>query len=120
MANRFFVILSCQVLNSDAIFKLLFGNCVLPDMIVTCDERDHNSNKYIEYPSIVFEALSPGNESIDRGQNLQTIAIVLRFKNMSWLIPKNRSLNFSGAKNRSSGRIICLNWMISLLLQAFT
>ncbi len=59
---------NCEAFTSDVIFKLPSGNIVLPDVTVTCDERDHTNDEYIQYPSVVFEVLSPGTENIDRGR----------------------------------------------------
>jgi Uma2 family endonuclease len=59
---------SCQTFTSDAIVKLPSGRCVLPDVTVTCDERDHEDNEYLLYPCVIFEVLSPSTEAIDRGR----------------------------------------------------
>jgi Uma2 family endonuclease len=41
--------------------------CYLPDVMVTCNEKDLTENKtYIEYPKLVIEVLSPSNEKDDR------------------------------------------------------
>jgi Uma2 family endonuclease len=58
----------CRPFTSDATLKLSANRCVLPDVTVTCDERDLASNDYIQYPSLVFEVLSPSTEAIDRGR----------------------------------------------------
>ncbi len=44
-----------------------------PDVVVTCDERDHSADapkNYVNYPSVVVEVLSESTESIDRGEKL--------------------------------------------------
>ncbi len=41
--------------------------CYLPDIMVTCDERDLTENKtYIEHPKLVIEVLSPSTERDNR------------------------------------------------------
>jgi len=45
------------------------GACFLPDVMVTCDERDIEENKtYMEFPKLVIEVLSPSTERGDRGR----------------------------------------------------
>jgi Uma2 family endonuclease len=60
----------CQALTSDAMVKLSSTRYVLPDITITCDERDHENNDYIQYPCVVFEVLSSSTEAIDRGKKL--------------------------------------------------
>ncbi len=38
-----------------------------PDLVVSCDDRDLNARKFIQYPKLIIEVLSPGTESYDRG-----------------------------------------------------
>jgi Uma2 family endonuclease len=59
---------SCRPFTSDAALKLSANRCVLPDVTVTCDERDLTNDDYIQYPCLVFEVLSPSTEAIDRGR----------------------------------------------------
>jgi Uma2 family endonuclease len=45
--------------------------CLLPDLMVTCDEKDLAEDEnptYIEYPKLVIEVLSPSTEKADRGE----------------------------------------------------
>ncbi|MBD2489485.1 Uma2 family endonuclease [Aulosira sp. FACHB-615] len=39
-----------------------------PDVVVSCDSRDLNARKFIQYPKIIVEVLSPGTEAKDRGE----------------------------------------------------
>lgn len=39
-----------------------------PDVVVTCDPRDRESNELVEYPCLIVEVLSPSTEAIDRGK----------------------------------------------------
>jgi Uma2 family endonuclease len=41
-----------------------------PDIIVSCDPRDLNARKFIQYPTLIVEVLSPGTEAKDRGEKL--------------------------------------------------
>ncbi len=59
---------SCEVFTSDAVVRLPAGRGVLPDVTVTCDQRDHRNNDYIQYPCLIFEVLSPSTEAVDRGR----------------------------------------------------
>ncbi len=38
-----------------------------PDVMVTCNERDRQAIKFIQYPCLIAEVLSPGTEGYDRG-----------------------------------------------------
>ncbi|MFH7030051.1 MAG: Uma2 family endonuclease [Heteroscytonema crispum UTEX LB 1556] len=38
-----------------------------PDLVVTCDSRDRNSNQFVQYPCLIVEVLSPSTEAYDRG-----------------------------------------------------
>ncbi|SRR5258708_10553165 len=45
------------------------GICYLPDVMVTCNEKDIEENKtYMEFPKLVIEVLSPSTEKRDRGE----------------------------------------------------
>ncbi|WP_026087758.1 Uma2 family endonuclease [Chlorogloeopsis fritschii PCC 9212] len=39
-----------------------------PDVIISCDSRDLNARKFIQYPKLIIEVLSPGTEAKDRGE----------------------------------------------------
>ena len=59
----------CRVL-SEGTLKIE-SICYLPDVMVTCDEKDIAENKtYIEHPKLVIEILSPTTEKYDRMDNV--------------------------------------------------
>jgi Uma2 family endonuclease len=39
-----------------------------PDIVVSCDPRDLNARKFIQYPRLIVEVLSPSTEAKDRGE----------------------------------------------------
>lgn len=39
-----------------------------PDVVVSCDPRDHTATQFIEHPTLIVEVLSESTESFDRGQ----------------------------------------------------
>jgi Uma2 family endonuclease len=39
-----------------------------PDVVVSCDPRDLNAHKLIQYPKLIVEVLSPGTALKDRGE----------------------------------------------------
>lgn len=43
------------------------GSFHYPDVMVSCDERDRQAIKYIQYPCLIVEVLSPDTEAYDRG-----------------------------------------------------
>jgi Uma2 family endonuclease len=58
----------CKVFNSDAKVQILESNSYLyPDVSVTCDDRDRLATKFISYPCLIVEVLSPTTEAYDRG-----------------------------------------------------
>ncbi|MGG6268031.1 Uma2 family endonuclease [Leptolyngbya sp. AN03gr2] len=58
----------CQVLNSDAKVGITEeGPFFYPDVNVTCDERDRTALKFVQYPCLIAEVLSPTTEAYDRG-----------------------------------------------------
>ncbi len=38
-----------------------------PDLVVTCDRREQNSNQFVQHPCLIIEVLSPSTEAYDRG-----------------------------------------------------
>ncbi|NMF64005.1 Uma2 family endonuclease [Brasilonema octagenarum] len=38
-----------------------------PDVIISCDPQDLNARKFIQFPKLIAEVLSPGTSSKDRG-----------------------------------------------------
>ncbi len=58
----------CRVLTSDVKVQTLESNSYCyPDISVTCDTRDRSANKFISYPCLIVEVLSPSTEAYDRG-----------------------------------------------------
>jgi Uma2 family endonuclease len=58
----------CKVFNSDAKVQVLESSSYLyPDVSATCDDRDRSATKFISYPCLVVEVLSPTTEAYDRG-----------------------------------------------------
>jgi len=43
------------------------GPFFYPDLAVTCDPRDQTAVKFIQYPCLIAEAISPSTEGRDRG-----------------------------------------------------
>jgi Uma2 family endonuclease len=57
--------------NSDIKVKVTQTKYTYPDASVTCDERDRTNGKYISYPCVVVEVLSPSTEAYDRGSKFR-------------------------------------------------
>jgi Uma2 family endonuclease len=58
----------CKTLNSDCRLNIVgTDDYTYPDISVTCDDRDKNTTKYITYPCLLVEVLSPSTEAYDRG-----------------------------------------------------
>jgi Uma2 family endonuclease len=59
----------CRVNVADVKLQLSFkSSYYYPDVIVSCDSRDLNARKFIQYPTLIVEVLSPGTEAKDRGE----------------------------------------------------
>lgn len=58
----------CKVSMADAKIGVSeVGPFHYPDVMVTCDERDKQAIKFIQYPCLIAEVFSPGTEGYDRG-----------------------------------------------------
>jgi Uma2 family endonuclease len=60
----------CWIYNSDVRLQLSPTRYVHPDVTVSCNEQDHESDDVIQFPCLVIEVLSPGTEAIDRIKKL--------------------------------------------------
>ena len=59
----------CKVFMADAKVAISEkGPFHYPDVMVTCDERDHTARKIVRFPCLIAEVLSPGTEGFDRGK----------------------------------------------------
>lgn len=61
---------TCWLYNSDVRLQLTEATYVHPDLTVSCDQRDHESEDVIKYPLLVIEVLSPSTEAIDKIKKL--------------------------------------------------
>jgi Uma2 family endonuclease len=62
----------CKTLNSDCRVSIVGSSkYVYPDISVTCDNRDKTTAKYITYPCLIIEVLSPSTEAYDRGNKFK-------------------------------------------------
>jgi Uma2 family endonuclease len=58
-------------------------NCNCPDASVSCDPRDRHATKFIRYPSVIAEVLSPSTKAKDLGikaeqyQNMPSVQEIL-------------------------------------------
>jgi len=59
------------------------GRYYLPDVMLTCDERDHADRLIKRYPSLVVEVLSESSESRDRGEKF---AAYLRMPSLGYYL----------------------------------
>lgn len=61
----------CWVLGSDAKVMTETGVFYYPDVVVSCDDRDHSAREFLQYPCLIAEVLSPSTESRNRGQKFR-------------------------------------------------
>ncbi len=70
LLNRAFEDGPCRVYTSDAASRLSPTRYTYPDVVVTCDERDHPTTKEreVQAPRVVIEVSSESTERYDRGR----------------------------------------------------
>lgn len=62
----------CKVFNSGLKINILNSpNYTYPDLSVTCDDRDQESEMSITYPCLIVEVLSKSTEAYDRGKKFE-------------------------------------------------
>lgn len=62
----------CRVFINDVKVRVSAkGAYFYPDVVVTCDVQDFQSQKLIRHPSLIIEILSPSTESYDRGEKFR-------------------------------------------------
>jgi Uma2 family endonuclease len=58
----------CRTYVSDMKLRVLAANAFFyPDVMVSCDARDHGAELVLEHPIVIIEVLSAATESCDRG-----------------------------------------------------
>ncbi|WP_088239575.1 Uma2 family endonuclease [Calothrix rhizosoleniae] len=66
--DRFLTEKGCDIYIADVKVQIASLNSYhYPDIVVTCDSRDKQSNEWVEYPCLIVEVLSPSTEAFDRG-----------------------------------------------------
>lgn len=59
---------NCRINMADVKVRVSPTVYFYPDLVVSCDERDRNAIKLIEFPQLIVEVLSPSTEADDRGR----------------------------------------------------
>ncbi len=63
---------SCKVQIYDAKVQIADSRFYhYPDVVVSCDQRDQKAIKFLQYPCLIIEVLSPSTEGLDRGKKFQ-------------------------------------------------
>jgi Uma2 family endonuclease len=63
---------NCRVFISDMKARIEKKNCYYyPDVMVTCDERDRDSQTFKSHPKLIIEVLSDSTEGFDRGNKFK-------------------------------------------------
>ncbi|HLP90946.1 MAG TPA: Uma2 family endonuclease [Nostocaceae cyanobacterium] len=63
----------CRAFMSDAKVAVSEnGPFYYPDVVVSCHPKDKNAIKFIQYPCLIIEVLSPTTEAYDRGKKFQS------------------------------------------------
>ncbi len=61
----------CRINIADAKVSVSSAIYRYSDLVVSCDERDRTALNAIQYPKLIVEVLSPGTESLDRGDKFR-------------------------------------------------
>ncbi len=61
----------CRINIADAKVNVAPSIYRYPDLVISCDERDKTAITAIQYPKLIVEVLSPGTESLDRGDKFR-------------------------------------------------
>jgi Uma2 family endonuclease len=61
----------CRINIADAKVSVSSAIYRYPDLVVSCDERDRTALNAIQSPKLIVEVLSPGTESLDRGDKFK-------------------------------------------------
>lgn len=59
---------NCRINLADVKVRVSSKVYFYPDLVVSCDQRDRNAIKLIEFPKLIVEVLSPSTEADDRGR----------------------------------------------------
>lgn len=61
----------CRINIADAKVNVTPSVYRYPDLVVSCDDRDKTALKALRYPKLIVEVLSPGTETLDRGDKFK-------------------------------------------------
>ncbi len=62
---------ACRVYSSDIKVRISQKRYFHPDVTVTCDPQDRGTGDLLQFPTVIFEVLSPSTEIADRTWKLQ-------------------------------------------------
>lgn len=82
----------CRAYKGDRQVKVQ-ENILYPDVVVTCDERDHKSNGAIEYPRAIIEVASPRSTAgYDRDVKAQLYQSLPSLQQYAMIHPETRRI----------------------------
>lgn len=61
----------CRINLADAKLQVDADVYYYPDLIVSCDPRDLKAHKFLQFPKLIIEVLSPGTADKDRGDKFR-------------------------------------------------
>jgi Uma2 family endonuclease len=61
----------CRINMADVKLQVDASQYYYPDLMVSCDARDLHAHKFIQYPKLIVEVLSPGTAGRDRGDKFR-------------------------------------------------
>ncbi len=109
---------SCDVYIADVKVQVEPGQKYFyPDVVVTCDERDDDS-QFVQFPCLIIEVLSPSTEAIDRGAKFARYRKFTSFQEYV-LVPADQS-NVEVFRRNAQGQWVLseYGWEDTLLLES--
>lgn len=81
----------CRAYMSDMKLRIEAANAFFyPDVLVTCDSKDHQADNYMSSPVLVVEVLSPSTEAYDRGAKFTAYRKLSSLQEYLLIDPDNR------------------------------
>src|SRR5690349_22727254 len=81
----------CTVYISDMKLRIETADAIFyPDVLVTCDPKDHQPDSYMLSPVLIVEVLSPSTEAYDRGEEFAAYRKVPTLREYLLIDPESR------------------------------
>ena len=116
----------CQVYISDMKLRVeQIDAFFYPDVMVSCDEKDHKAEQFLSNPSLIIEVLSASTEAFDRGEKFAAYRHIQSLKEYILIDIKTRRIDcfrrteendwlLHVSEDQESCEFICLHISVAL------